>query len=292
MRILLFGGEGQLGYELQKRARDLNFETVAPVMAELDIGDRGQVFFITEKVRPDVVINAAAYTAVDRAEQDREVAFRVNSDGAGHVAQAAAKIGVRVIHVSTDYVFDGRSPRPRVEGDAVSPLGVYGQSKLEGERQVLAAARERGLIVRTAWLHGMRGQNFLGTMLKLFAEKSLVRVVNDQVGSPTWAGWLAEVLLDLTRLEVHGILHATCRGSVSWYEFACAIRDFVLPEWHGPMATIEPQSTAEAARPAPRPAYSALDCSRLEEILGRPVLEWRDGVREHLKDLGYLKGNS
>lgn len=290
MKILLFGGAGQLGFELTKRAGDLNFEIVSPVISEIDIGNLEQVKFISEHTKPTIIINAAAYTAVDKAEAERDEAYRVNCDGARNVAIAAGHIGCRTIHISTDYVFDGMKGSPLNESDKPNPQNVYGASKLAGEQAVHEALGDRALIVRTSSLHGQHGANFVHTMLNLFEEKEVVKVVSDQLMSPTWAGWLAEVVLDLARMPIGGIVHASCAGAISWFEFAKAIHEYGKPEksekWKSRLETI---TVAELARPAKRPPNSSFDTSKLTQILGRNPIPWQDGLRSHLKDIGRLK---
>lgn len=291
MRILLFGGTGQLGYELLKRAHDLNFEITAPVISEVDIGDRDQVLFLTRKFRPDVIINSAAYTAVDKAEEDSAVAWRVNRDGAANTAHGAAAVGGRLIHVSTDYVFAGDGSTPLTEDSPTGPRNVYGASKLGGEEAVREILGDRALVVRTASLHGQRGENFVHTMLKLFTTRPSVKVVGDQIMSPTWAGWLAETMLDLARLEAGGVVHATCAGAISWLEFATEIHRLAAPRLaDGSVCVIEPTTVAEFSRAAPRPTYSALDCGKLAQILGRRPISWQTGLKAHLTEIGKRHG--
>jgi len=286
MNILLFGGTGQLGHEVISRARALNFGMVAPVESELDIADPEAVDFIAQRSRPDLVINCAAYTAVDKAESDSATAFRVNRDGASNIAGAAKRLGVRMLHISTDYVFDGSGTQPLTEEAPVCPINVYGASKLAGEQIVGEILGKGVLVVRTSSLHGQRGNNFVHTMLKLFAEREVVRVVSDQIMCATWAGWLAEVLLDLGRLECHGIVHACGSGAVSWYEFAGAIYDMTRKQG-GWKARLETCSAKEYPLPAKRPAFSVMDCTKLTRLLGRPPISWRQGLLEHLKEVGY-----
>lgn len=290
MKILLFGGEGQLGYELRKRANDLEFDVFSPVLAEVDITEREQVGRVVGSVRPDVVINCAAYTAVDRAEEEPEIVFKINRDGAANVAEACSKVGVRCIHISTDYVFDGSFGRPLREDDQTNPLSVYGRSKLEGEDLFQSALGDHGLIVRTQALYGQKGVNFVHTMLKLFGERDVVKVVNDQWVSPTWAGWLAEVLLDCARLKVGGVVHASSEGAVSWFEFAQEIRSMAVSSFGASkVAAVEPCTADMLNRPARRPTYSAFDTSKLTSILGRPAVKWRDALELFLQELGVLK---
>lgn len=303
MRIVIFGGSGQLGYELLKRAKALRFEIFAPVTSEVDIASREQVGHLLETLHPDVVINAAAYTNVDLAESEQEKAFRINAEGPGILAQECDRVRSRLIQVSTDYVFDGVFSRPIGEDDRVSPLGVYGASKLAGEQAVTEALPRASCIVRTSSLHGERGQNFVHTMVKLFQERDEIRVVADQIMSPTWAGWLAEALLDLCRMPLgpefyeapgRNILHASGSGAVSWYEFTCRIFELVQKTLEARLGKslsprILPIPAAEFPRPARRPMYSVLDCRRLEGILGRKCISWEAGLREHLQGLQLLE---
>ncbi len=290
MKILLFGGSGQLGHDLRIRAGALNFEIISPVSSEIDIADREQVHHLVNTVRPQLIVNSAAYTQVDKAEEDSVTAFAVNRDGARYIAEAALSVAARMFHLSTDYVYDGDADTPITEDRPTSPINVYGQSKLEGEQAVRDILPEHSLILRTAWLHGSHGKNFVQTMIKLFQEKKEIRVVNDQFGSPTWTGWLAEVILDLSRLDVTGVLHAVCGGSASWYDFAKEVYDQTKDELTNVSdLQILPQSTEDAKRPAARPRYSVLDCTRLSDILGRQSISWQSGLSDHLKELGFLK---
>jgi len=290
MKILLFGGSGQLGREIQNRLGSLRFEVVSPVASELSIDDQEQVSFLIDKVRADVVINCAAYTAVDDAEKESETAFSVNAEGPSNLARSISKTGGRLIHISTDYVFDGSLGRALTEEDPTSPLNVYGQSKLAGEKAVLELLPDTGLIVRTSSLHGQFGQNFVHTMLQLFESREEVMVVEDQLMSPTWAGWLAGVLIDLCRISAKGVLHASGTGPVSWYEFAQEIYRLTGGSVSYPNLTILPTSVSSFPRPAKRPINSALDCGRLEQLLGRAVIPWQEGLNSHLQEMGRLAG--
>lgn len=288
MKILLFGGAGQLGFEIQKRAFDLDFEVISPVLSEVDITNEQQVQFLAQKVRAELVINAAAYTAVDKAEVEQAEAYKINRDGAAVVARAARNAGSRMIHVSTDYVFDGTASTPISEAHPTNPINVYGASKLAGEIEVQKELGDRALIVRTSSLHGQRGENFVHTMVKLFSERELVKVVNDQWMSATWAGWLAEAILDLGRIDCHGTLHASCAGALTWFDFAAAILEHIKPKNEAARrCRIEPTTAAAFARPARRPGYSVFDCSRLASLLGRKPIAWQDGLKNHLREIGY-----
>lgn len=290
MKILLFGGAGQLGYEISTRAADLEFEVVSPVVTEVDITDHDQVVRVTRSASPDVVINCAAYTAVDKAEEEAELAFRINRDGAFNIADACALTKARFIHVSTDYVFDGSLGRPLKEEDPTNPLSVYGRSKWEGEERIRGVLGNDALIVRTQSLYGQKGVNFVYTMLKLFADREVVNVVDDQWVSPTWAGWLGEVLLDCARNTVGGTLHASCEGTVSWYDFASEIRRLALPHFEGrPVARVERTTAAGLKRPAPRPTFSAFDTTRITSEFGRPPMRWKDALEAFLREIHVLE---
>lgn len=226
----------------------------------------------------EVVINCAAYTRVDDAETSRTRCRQINALGAGHVARACAERGIPLLHLSTDYVFDGKKGTPYVETDLVAPLNYYGKSKREGEERVLAAGGH-AMVVRTQSLYGVRGRNFVRAILsQLEQEKPVLRVVSDQVSSPTYTRHLAEALLDLARARPPtGILHAAARGACSWWEFARAIVDRVRPG-----VVVEPRSSATLFYPAPRPAYSVLDTERLCTIIGHHLPTWQEGLDAYL----------
>jgi dTDP-4-dehydrorhamnose reductase len=286
MKILLLGGGGQLGYEVHKRAQDLNFDIVSPALGELDISVRGPVTALARKCAAELIINCAAYTAVDKAEAEAEEAFRVNCSGARNCALAAKEIGARLIQISTDYVFTGSGRQLIKEDDPTGPLNVYGASKLAGEQAVMEVCGETALIVRTSSLHGSKGENFVHTMLRLFKQGREVKVVEDQWMCPTWAGWLAETLLDLGRLKMSGVVHACGQGVTSWFEFAKEILRLAqgaLVECRS--AAVLPCKVSEYERAAKRPVYSAMDCARLTAALGRPPIAWQAGLREHLREL-------
>jgi dTDP-4-dehydrorhamnose reductase len=272
VRIFLTGATGQLGLALQRVLAD--HELTAPPEADADITQAAIVDRIVVS-RPDVVIHAAAYTDVDGAEANPDRAYAVNADGSRRVAQAAAKAGARVIAISTDYVYDGAKTTPYREDDPLAPLGVYGASKLAGERETLKAKPD-AVILRTAWLYG-EGKNFVRTILRLAAERDELRIVNDQVGSPTWAEDLARSIRALLDVRAAGIYHAVNSGSCSWHEFAMTILRSV-----GRECRVIPISTAELARPAKRPAHSVLDCSKLA-ALGIRMRPWQDALADYLR---------
>ena len=287
MKILLFGGSGQLGFEIIKRANDLNFEIISPVTSEVNISEEKQVRFLAKQVQPDIIFNCAAYTAVDKAEEDIERCFQINRDGARNAALAAKDASTRLIHISTDYVFDGDGSSPLDESTPTNPLNVYGKSKLAGEEEILKTYPEKSLILRTSSLYGQHGVNFVRTMLELFKTKETLKVVSDQYMSPTWAGWLAEVMLDLSRINANGVMHACCKGETNWHEFANTIleisRDKVHPKENLKIDTVE---AVNYPRPAKRPTYSVMNCKKLSTVLGRAPITWQEALNLHLVEIG------
>jgi len=284
MRLLVSGARGMLGADVVRAGERAGHSLTGLSHAELDISDADAVRDAFERARPDAAINCAAWTDVDGAQEQREQARRVNAEGAGNVARAAAAAGAALAHVSTDYVFAGVAPldaagrpRPYVETDPTGPQSVYGTTKLEGEQQVLAAS-PRHCVVRSAWLFGLGGRNFVATMLRLASERedgrASVRVVTDQVGSPTWTGHLAPALVGLLEREVYGVVHLAGAGAVSWHDFAVEIFRQAEVE-----CVVLDATSAEVARPAPRPAWSALASER-EDVL--PIPDWRDGLAGYL----------
>ncbi|MFZ5862528.1 MAG: dTDP-4-dehydrorhamnose reductase [Nitrospirota bacterium] len=272
MRIFITGATGQLGLALQRVLAD--HELTAPPEREADITQPA----IMERIaasRPDVVIHGAAYTDVDGAEANPVRAYAVNAEGSRLVAQAAAKVGARLIAMSTDYVYDGAKTTPYLEDDPVAPLGVYGASKLAGERETFAAKPD-AVILRTAWLYG-EGKNFVRTILRLAAERDELRIVSDQVGSPTWAEDLARAIRALLDVRATGIFHAVNSGTCSWHEFAVAILRSA-----GLDRRVVPISTTELARPAKRPAHAVLGCAKLAG-LGVRFRPWQDALADYLR---------
>jgi dTDP-4-dehydrorhamnose reductase len=282
MRCLILGGTGMLGRALVKEARERGQAALALSHHQADVTDPQRLRYWMESFRPLTVVNCAAYTKVDACEgEGREQAFAVNGAAVGAIAEAAERIGARFIHVSTDYVFDGNPAerRPYREDDPTAPLSVYGQSKLEGERRALRHAG--ALVVRTSWLFGPGGPNFVATLVKLIESGRLpLRVVDDQEGAPTYTPFLARAILDVAPLPVGGIVHYRNREPVTWYGFTREIAAL----WAAPAQGVEvvPVKTAEFPRPAPRPAYSVLDVQRFEAAAGRRVEPWAWGLAEYL----------
>ena len=276
MRCLVLGGTGMLGRAVVREARTRGHAALGLSHSQADVTRRESLLHWADSFRPDVVINCAAFTQVDACETDAETAFSVNGEAVANAAAAADRAGARLLHVSSDYVFDGTAREPYPEDAATAPLSVYGRSKLAGERHALSYGQ--GLVVRASWLFGPGGPNFAATMVSLIRQGKLpLRVVDDQVGRPTYTGFLARALVDLAPLGITGILHYGNREPVSWYSFAAAVARLVSPG-----AQVLPVTTAEFPRPAPRPAYSVLAVDRFEETVGRPVETWEAGLSEYL----------
>jgi dTDP-4-dehydrorhamnose reductase len=285
MKILVTGADGQLGRCLQDRLRMTAHDGLALNRNQLDITDRQAVEAAVDGFRPDVIVNAAAYTAVDRAESEPEVAQRVNAEAVGYLADAANKTGALLVQVSTDYVFDGRTTRPYRESDPVNPLNVYGASKLEGER--CAARANRYFIVRVAWLFSEYGNNFLKSMLKLADSRETLQVVSDQAGTPSYAGDLATTLIQMLEVEIpSGIYHYSGGRPCSWFEFSQAI--FAHLARHKPelrLPRVLPVTAAEYPSVASRPAYSVLDDTKLRACLPRSTGDWTLAIESLIPEL-------
>ena len=287
MKVLVTGAGGQLGQALQASAPE-GARIVALGHSALDVGDADAVAATISGHEPDLVINAAAYTAVDKAESDTETANRINAVAPGLLAAASRAAGARFVHVSTDFVFDGSSGSPYAPDHPTAPLGVYGAGKLAGE-QAAFAADPSVLIVRTAWVYGVTGHNFVRTMLRLMAERDEVKVVADQIGTPTYAASLAQALWDLSATGASGIHHWTDSGAASWYDFAVAIQEEALAiGLLGRTVPVLPIATRDYPTPARRPSYSVLDKSAAIAIVGSAPPHWRVNLR-HM--LGAIKAN-
>jgi dTDP-4-dehydrorhamnose reductase len=299
MRLLLIGGNGQVGFELARSLAPLGELQITTRSGrlpdgsdclQLDLDDAASVDECVGAVGADVVVNAGAYTAVDRAEDEPERAFRANADAVAAMAQTCARRGSTLLHYSTDYVFDGRSQRAWSESDPMAPLGIYGASKRAGELAIADSGCAH-LVLRTAWVYAARGQNFMRTMLRLGAERSELSVVADQRGAPTPARWIAAATAALiARLDAASppreILHLTAAGECSWYEFACAIfEDAHAAGLLAAAPTVRAIDSADYPTRARRPAFSTLDNSRLRERWDLALPEWRVGLRQVIAEL-------
>ncbi|HEV9035639.1 MAG TPA: dTDP-4-dehydrorhamnose reductase [Puia sp.] len=267
--VLVTGAGGQLGRELQRLAAGHHF--VFTTREQLEVDDPEQVQAVFADVKPDWCVNCAAYTAVDKAESEPETAFRINGDAPGFLAKACRAAGTRLIHISTDYVFDGSRNIPLKEDDPTGPINVYGASKLEGEKQVLREYSEGALIIRTSWVYSEFGNNFVKTMIRLMNERPAIGVVDDQVGTPTYAADLAAAILMIlsARKFLPGIYHYSNEGQISWYQFALAIR-FLIDS----PCKVSPIPTTQFPTPARRPAWSLMDKTLIRDSYGVPILAW------------------
>ncbi|WP_297812600.1 dTDP-4-dehydrorhamnose reductase [uncultured Methylophaga sp.] len=291
-RMLVLGGTGQVGYELQRSLSTLG-EVLAPTQNDISLMlPANELEGKLTALRPDIVINAAAYTAVDQAETEREKAHQINAVAPGLLASYCEKQQIPLIHFSTDYVFDGTKNQPWKETDTPNPINVYGETKLAGEN-VIRATRASHLILRTSWVYGARGKNFFNTMKRLATEKSSLSIVNDQLGAPTWSRHLGDAVAQLIAMagkqgpgfwQTHsGTYHLTNAGETSWYDFAQAIFDEMQSAGH-PAPEVEPISSDDYPVPAPRPAYSVLDCGLLEERFAISLPDWRQTLSYVMQD--------
>lgn len=271
--ILVVGARGMLGQDL---LTVLDGDVRGVDVDEVDITSFEAVRRTLLTLHPRVVVNCAAYTDVDGCEQKVETAMEVNGEGVGHLALACREVGAKLVQVSTDYVFDGRKGTPYGEDDPTAPLSVYGESKLAGEMNCRLC--EDHLIVRTQWLYGVHGKNFVETMLRLAAERDELSVVDDQIGSPTWTMDLSRAIRALIERGCRGTYHAANAGTCSWNEFARTIFS-----QSGTAVTVKPLSTAELGRPAPRPLYSVLDCTKLSRDAGFAMPPWREALAHYLQ---------
>lgn len=295
MKVLITGANGQVGWELARQGARYGLEIAALDRGTLDITDFAGIKKTFIRIAPALVVNAAAYTAVDRAESEPELAFAVNRDGPAYLAAACAGAGISLVHLSTDYVFDGSKTEPYRESDPISPLGVYGRSKAAGERKVREHVAKH-IIIRTAWLYGVHGNNFVKTMLRLGQGKQVVKVVADQKGCPTYAADLAEAILTIasylraSRRVAWGTYHYCGKGVTTWHGFAVEI--FRLAKQHDSLVVekAEPITTAEYPTPTKRPANSALDCSLLLENFGIQPKPWNESLDRMLKQYYRQRG--
>jgi dTDP-4-dehydrorhamnose reductase len=292
----IIGSNGQLGWELVRKAEARGLKILSLDYPEIDITDPAAIDARFDSTKIDLIVNAAAYTAVDRAESEPEAAFAVNCDGPANLAERCRDRNISLIHVSTDYVFDGTKPGAYVEEDPVAPLGIYGASKAAGEEKVRERLPEH-VILRTAWLCGVHGHNFVKTMLRMGREKDALRVVSDQFGCPTFAADLAEAIFEVAKqVEMSksmpwGTYHYCGRGETTWHAFAEAI--FEVAGQHEKFAIKEvlPISTAEYPTPVKRPANSVLDCSKIERHFGIRPRPWRESLAEMIEQLYKLNAN-
>ncbi|MBO9997749.1 MAG: dTDP-4-dehydrorhamnose reductase [Cyanobacteria bacterium SID2] len=291
MRILLTGVRGQLGWELQKTFQSSRFDRVEVIGVgrdRLNLAQPETIADVVAEIQPDCIVNCAAYTAVDKAESEPELAHAINGIAPRILAEAATKYNAKLLHVSTDYVFDGTQSHPYTETDATNPIGEYGKSKLAGE-EAIRQTNSSHIILRTAWVYGVGGRgNFAKTMLRLGKDREEIRVVADQIGSPSWTGDIANSIAEIAvnHREIEGTYHFTNSGVASWYDFAVAIfEEAELLEFPLHLKRVVPITTPEYPTPAKRPAYSVLSGKKLEGVLGTFAPHWRQGLRQMLAAL-------
>ena len=283
MKIIVIGANGQLGWELCKRGEQMDFNILALDLPEFDITHRATVNEILGQTDISLIINAAAYTAVDKAESEPQCAFAINRDGPFYIASRCSKSGIPLIHISTDYVFDGIKKSPYLETDPVAPLNVYGKSKAAGE-EYIRRIFPKHIIIRTSWLYGVHGHNFVKTMLRLGTERELLHVVNDQFGSPTYAGDLAHAILTIAsyfrdeRSVQWGTYHYCGKGETTWHGFAEKIFSFAWGRYPLVVKSVEGITTAEYPTAAKRPANSTLDCSLIKSNFGISPPPWEKSL--------------
>lgn len=278
MKVVVTGAAGQLGQDVLLELERNNHKAIGADRQTLDISDEAAVQAFIQTVNPDVILHCAAYTNVDAAEEDEDTAYKVNGLGAKYLAQAAKQAGAKMMYISTDYVFNGTASEPYEVYHPTKPLGAYGRTKLAGEVFVQEILKEF-FIVRTAWVFGIHGNNFVKTMIRLGKERDEVGVVHDQVGSPTYTVDLAKFMVELMETEKYGIYHATNNGVCSWYEFAVEI--FKQAEM---VVTVHPLTTEQFPRPAARPKYSVLSKKKIEEQGLTPLPNWQDALSAYLKE--------
>ena len=285
-KILITGASGQLGYELQRTAPSY-YELIPCDLDTLDITQLNAIEQLVDKQKPDIIINAAAYTAVDKAEEETNLAWQVNHLGAENLAKIATAKQLKLIHISTDFIFDGKQSNPYLE-EAYngSPISVYGESKLAGENSVLTFAPNNSLIIRTAWLYSAHGNNFVKSMLRLMQSKESLGIVADQIGTPTWAKTLAEVIWMLENNDEAGVYHCSDNGVASWYDFSVNIQKIAvrlgLLDKTIPIKAIKTESYP---LPAARPAYSVMDKTKTEISVKKSLPHWQDSLENMLKEL-------
>ena len=297
MKILITGSNGQLGWELCQRKSQYDKDSFACDLPLFDLTDKDNIIQTIDTVKPDIIINAAAYTAVDPAEKDPETAFKVNRDGVGYLADACKAAAIPLIHISTDYVFDGTKDAAYKETDPISPIGIYGKSKAQGE-ELLRQTWPNHIILRTAWLYSVHGNNFIKTMLRVGKQNEQLRVVDDQYGCPTSASDLADAILTIAdgilnkHMKTWGTYHYSNSGKTTWFKFAQKIFEFAAPYDTFALKQLHPITTEAYPTPAKRPANSVLDCTLISETFSIELIPWESSLEKIIKQLYTGKNNS
>ena len=291
MKVIVIGDQGMLGQDLVPRLKGTGFQVKGLDIEQLDITQYDLIMPILKPFNPNIIINCAAYTAVDKAESEPDLAFAVNRDGVANLARFCDTLDIPLIHISTDYVFDGQAEKPYREDNPAHPIGVYGKSKWEGEEAIRSRLKKH-LIVRTAWLYGIHGKNFMDTILRLSCEKDELTIVSDQIGCPTWSGDLADALVRLVQYiekeqdnVAWGTYHFCGQGKTSWYDFACAIIEEANKRETIKRSRILPIPTCDYPTPAKRPFWSVMDCSKIQNQFDIQPLHWKEGLMKMLAEL-------
>ena len=291
MKVVVTGSHGMLAQDLLPRLENTGINVIGLDLPEINITQKRETFHVLKAENPSLLINCAAYTSVDKAESEHSAAFAVNYDGAAILAEACHRLNIHLLHISTDYVFNGYSKLRYREEDPADPLSIYGRSKWEGEEAIRIRQSEH-IIVRTAWLFGVHGSNFVKTMLRLAREREELRVVDDQIGCPTWSGDLAEALVkivfflrDRDNFRQWGTYHFCGMGRTTWYGFACAILEEARKYEPLTVKKITPIATNQYPTPAPRPALSVLDTEKINRVFGIKPMYWRQSLNKMLKEL-------
>lgn len=290
MKLFVTGANGQLGWEVARVGSLSGHDVLAMTRSQLDITKPDDIMKIFSEFKPEIIVNGSAYTKVDQAETEKDRAYEINRDGAGHLAAVCNTLNIPLIHISTDFVFDGGKNAPYTENDPVNPLNIYGMSKWEGEKKV-AAVLERHIIIRTSWLYGVHGNNFVKTMLRLAREKTHLRVVSDQTGCPTCAADLADAIVNIADAVSNdpepawGLYHYCGFGETTWYEFASTAIDYARKYIPVRVEAIEPISTAEYPVAAVRPSYSVLDCQSIRNTFDVDMKPWIDSLKRTIDSI-------
>ncbi|MBU2454563.1 MAG: dTDP-4-dehydrorhamnose reductase, partial [Proteobacteria bacterium] len=285
MKVLLLGSNGQLGWELQRTCPEHVFLTTCD-FPKVDFGSTDSITQCINTTQPDCIINAAAYTAVDKAEQDKDLAYRINHQAVLEIAELCQNNKITLVHISTDFIFNGQNFKPYKPDDSPDPKSIYGKSKLEGEQTVRRILKDRALIIRTAWLYSSHGNNFVKTMLNLMKEKPGLNVIDEQIGTPTWAYGLAQTIWTALDKKIHGTFHWTDAGIASWYDFAVAIQEEGLQTGLlDKSIPVNPVPGHQYPTPAKRPMYSVLDKTSFWQALEITPIHWRVQLRSMLKEL-------
>lgn len=282
-KVALIGADGMLATAIKKLA-PADYEIQSFDLPDFDLGNRQQVFSLQDQ-SPQIIINCAAYTDVDGCEKNCDLAMRVNTDGVGYLAECARQIGAVLVHISTDFIFDGKKTAPYLEDDQPGPLSVYGKSKLLGEQQIQRSGLKKFFIIRTSWLYGAGGSNFVETIIRLAKERTELKIIADQLGSPTWTDDLAKAVFTLLQTKDYGIYHFSNEGECSWFEFTREIIEQVAKKERLAVTEVLPIPTEGYPLPAERPKYSVLSKKKIRQIMQIEIPTWQQSLKSYLNDI-------